>query len=190
MRTPNIPTLAEPRLIDLAFAELQTALVAKLDWLDHAFGKAQRLKEQRDKKTVTYPAVYAGRKEYLEVFPDEHIGNFTFFDVEDGEEIGHIGRATINLEVKFGLIVWFDYRKVYRSDWQQRTIENVKAEVIEAIKTSTLSRSSIRMEKSWERSENIYKGYTDKEVRQQFLMRPYGCFRIDCIIRFRDKAPC
>lgn len=190
MRTPQVPTLIDPQLIDKAFMEIQTSLVAKLDWLDHAFGKAQRLKEQVEGKTVIYPGVYVGQEEYLNVFPDEHIGNFTFFDSYDGEDLDHKGRGNISFSAKFGLIVWFDYRTVYPNDWQQRTIENVKAEVIDAMKRTLTSLSSIRMTHTWERSEDIYKGYTDKEIRQQFLMRPFGGFRIEGNIIFNELPNC
>ncbi len=190
MRTPQIPTLADATLIDKAFLEIQTSLVAKLDWLDHAFGKAQRLKKMTDGKVVIYPGVYVGQEEYLNVFPDEHIGNFTFFDMEDGEDLDHKGRGNINFTASFGLIVWFDYRKVYPNDWQQRTIENVKAEVIDALKRTLTRQSSITLTRTWERSENIYKGYTNKEVRQQFLMRPYGGFKIEGDITFKELTNC
>jgi|VirMetMinimDraft_7_1064189.scaffolds.fasta_scaffold08928_2 hypothetical protein len=190
IRTPQIPTLAEPKLIDLALLEIQTALTAKLPWLNHAFGKAQRLKEERDGRIVIYPGVYAGSEDYLEVFPDSHIGNFSFFDVDDGEEMNGMNRASIAFEAKIGLVVWFDYRKVYPGDWQQRSIENVKAEVIEALNTSAFRRSSVIFYKAWERSESIYKGYSDKEIMQQFLMRPYGGLKIEFFIKYQEKPNC
>lgn len=191
MRTPQIPTLADAKLIDKALLPIQTSLTTKLSWLNHAFGKAQRLKEVVEGKTVIYPGVYVGGEEYLKVFPDSHIGNFTFFDIEDGEELDHKGRGNVDFSVNFGLVVWFDYRTVYQADWQQRTIENVKSEVIDALKTTLLPiGSSLRITRSWERSENIYKGYTDKEIREQFLMRPFGGFKLEGELQFSELSNC
>ena len=189
IRTPAVPVLVDPKLIDVALSEIQTILTTELSWLDHAFGKAQRLKRDDGAKTVTYPAVYIGVKDYLPAFPDSHIGNFAFFDIQDGEEITN-GRQTVDFEANFGLIVWFDYRSVYSADWQERSIDNVKAEVIEVLKNAVLSQSSISLVRSWERSESIYKGYTDNEVDRQFLMRPYGGFKIEGIIKYHDQTRC
>ena len=190
IRTPQIPVLVDAKLIDKALIELQSSLTSKLTWLDHAFGKAQRLKKLVEGKVVVYPGVYVGKEEYLNVFPDGHIGNFSFFDIEDGEELDYRSRQNIHTEAKFGLVVWFDYRKVYPADWKSRTIENVKAEVMAALKTTSARNSSIRLTRFWERSENMYKGYTDKEIDQQFLMRPYGGFKLEGTITFSEIPNC
>jgi len=190
IKMPTIPQPVDPKLIDVALLEIQTALTSKLSWLNHAFGKAQKLVELKEKRQVKFPAVYIGKEDYLKMFPDSHIGNFTFFDIEDGQDIAHMGRRVQDYRTKGGLIVWFDFRTVYPNDWQQRTIENVKFDVIEAIKDTTLVQSQIRMSKSWERAEAIYKGYTDKEIDNQFLMRPFGGFRIDFDIKYFDRLKC
>jgi hypothetical protein len=192
IQTPQVPTLAEPVLIDYVFEEVQQQLIAELAWLDVAFGKAQRVKEVVSGSTIVSPVVYAGGKKYVRVFPDQHIGNFTFFDVENGEDsIIHGGAKTVQFVTRFGLVVWFDFRKVYPDDWQQRTIDNVKNDVLQAIKNSRFTRShGIRFFSFQERAERIYTGYTDKEINQQFLIRPFGGFRINGEIKYKDQTKC
>lgn len=191
IKMPTIPQPVEPKLIDVALLEIQAALTDNVSWLNHAFGKAQRLTEVKEKRQVRFPAVYIGKEDYLKVFPDSHIGNFSFFDVEDGQEVAHMGgRRVQDYKTKMGLIVWFDFRTVYESDWERRTVENAKSEVIDAIKAMTLVHSQIRMTKTWERAEKIYRDYTDKEIDNQFLMRPFGGFRIDMDIKYFDRQKC
>ena len=190
IQTATIPTLADPVLIDAVLLEMQATLAANLPWLDFAFGKAQRLTKEVLGKTIIYPAVYSGKEEYLSVFPDSHIGNFTFFDIENGQDtLSHGGVKKVDLITRLGLIVWFDFRQVYPADWQQRTIDNVKQDVLQVIKANRPA-----VAKGWrftsfeERSERIYPGYTNKEISTQFLMRPFGGFRINGEVKYFDQC--
>lgn len=189
--TPKIPELVEPVLIDAALLEIQMLLVDKLEWLDHAFGKAKQLKEVRaDKSLVVFPSVYIGQQDYFKVFPDEGIGNFTFFDIEDGETFKQIGRKNADLRTKFGLIVWFDFRNVYPDDWQNKSVENVKAELLTVIRSNPLKSSTIKINRILDRADNVYRGYTHKEIDYQFYMRPFGGFRIEGEINYLEKVKC
>jgi hypothetical protein len=57
IQTPQVPTLAEPVLIDYVFEEVQQQLVTELAWLNVAFGKAQRVKEVVSGSTIVIPVV-------------------------------------------------------------------------------------------------------------------------------------
>lgn len=189
MRTPQVPTLAEPKLIDWALNEIQEGLTDGLPWLNHAFGKCQAIKQVKERRTVVSPNVYVGKEEYLKVFPDSHIGNFSFFVIGD-ESLDHARRDNINFKASFGLVVWFDYRKVYPNDWQNRSVDNVKSTVISLLRSMRLSRSQIKFNHITEQASSIYKEFTDKEIEDQFLMRPYGGFRVNGEIVFFEKTPC
>jgi len=188
--TPAIPTLANPLMIDNAFAQIQTKLVAGLSWLDHAFGKAQRMKQTVNGSTFIYPAVYIGNQDYLNVFPDAHIGSFTFFDITTSEDIKDRNRVNTTLETTFSLILWFDFRKVYPANWQLQTTENVKAELLEFFRTNTFPNAKVRMSKIYDQAEDIYRNYTDKEIDDQFLMRPFGGFRMEGEIQYFEDPVC
>lgn len=190
IKAPTIPTLIDPKLIDVVLLEIQTGLAGKLSWLNHAFGKAQMLSELKDNRIIKSPSVYIGKEDYLSVFPDSHIGNFIFFDVDDGQQISNTGRKVQDYRAKVGLIVWFDFRTVYPTDWKNRTVENVKSDVVDAVNSLRLVSSQIRMTTYWETAERVYKGYTDKEIKNQFYMRPFGGFRIDLDMKYFSGNKC
>lgn len=185
MINPTVPALASAKGIDAALYEIQTKIVVDLQWLNAAYGKAQRLVKMLDRGEYYYPGVYVGAKDYLPVFPDEHLGNFVFFDVQDGETEVYFNqkRATV------GAVFWFDFTTVY-NDWELRTIENVKHDVEEFFDNVPLKISSIERGPTFERAENIYPGYSHREVQRQFLMRPYGGFRINFDFQFFTKTVC
>lgn len=190
MKVPTLPVVTDPQLIDIALTEIQAALTDSLSWLDHAFGKAKKITKTVDNKASSKPYVYAGLKDYLPVLPDETLGCFSYFEIEDGEEIKAASiRASADFVANFGLVVWFDFRKVYPTDWERRTNEHVKKEVLDALRT-TLRGSSLTLLKFYERAENIYKGYDHKEINNQFLMRPFSGFRLDGTIKYFETQRC
>ena len=182
--TPTIPTYSPARLIDAALLEIQDGLTTQLSWLNTAFGKAQRLVRRKDGREVFYPGVWYGEADYLPVFPDGHIGNFSFFDVEDGQTVEREPGFHGEMVADFGLVFWFDFRDVYPVGWELRTTENVKADVLSALKAIKIDRGAFRINQIFERAENMYPGYTISEIDDQFLMRPYGGFRIEGELRY------
>ncbi len=194
IKNPSIPTITDPQLIDAALAEINTKLVAGLSWLNSAFGKAIRLEETVDGKKRAFPAIYTGETlgtEYIKLIPDSHLGNFSFFDVEDGDEAKWVGRNYDQFVSRIGLVFWFDFRDVYPSDHTTRTIDNVKATVYRLLKEMRLTKSTISFNKFHERKERVYRGYWVPDMDNQFYMRPYGLFRLDGEIRYRETStPC
>ncbi len=67
---------------------------------------------------------------------------------------------------------------MYPSDWQSRSIEEVKASFLNVL-TGTSYTHSVENFTIYEDARSIYKGYSHKEVEQQFLMREYGGFAIE-----------
>lgn len=173
---PSIPTPVEPKLLDAAFASIQSSLSTGLSWLTTAYGMAERRVEEQEGRIVYFPAVYSGSREYLKVFPDSHLGSFSFFDVDNGllvDEWQTYNRQRIQSE--FALILWFDYRDVYPADHQQRTISNVASDILAVLRNVP----GITIERVLDRGDDIYKGYTSQEIKQQYFMRPYGALRFE-----------
>lgn len=186
--TITVPTLAEPKMIDLALQEVNTMLTNELSWLNYAFGKCEKRVEEVDNRKVTFPAIHVGQNEYEPLFPDSHKGNFSFFDVPDASEGTIRGRLNTDIKAKFSLIVWFDFDKVYPVNTDQYTTRNVIAQFTELFRTKTFNLVKFGPSmKYYEEGANIYKGYTDKEIQSQFLMRPFGGFRIEGEIMYHEK---
>jgi hypothetical protein len=178
-------TLDIPRLADGAIVLANAKLVALLPWLGNAFGSAQKIPGEKG-FFPNIPIQANGTKDYLEVFPNEKLGNFSFWDIADGQTV-RIEGDFFRVNFQAGLVVWGDLRNVYPADWQTRTGANVEHEVSEALRRTGLlaSNSEITI---FREADNIYRGYNHKEVNHQFLLRPYFGFRINCSLN--HKTPC
>lgn len=186
MLNPTIQTLVNPELIDLALQEIQTNLMSSLSWLTYAYGKAER---RIYDKGIVAPAVYVGNEEYLKLFPDEHLGCFSFFIVKDGSDF-LVDRQAIEGNAEFSLVVWFDFTKVFPDDHDQRNTRNVIKLVTDVFRTKSFRYSSVLFESVFEDGNNIYKGFSDKEIENQFLMRPFGGFRLQGKIQYFSNPQC
>ena len=186
MNTPNTPSITDPKLLDLAFAPIQTKLESGLSWLDKAFGKCQRLERLLNGKTTIKPSIYVGGnddRQYLDLFPDSSIGNFCFFDVDDLKEHAWQRNQGGPVMAKVGIVFWFDFRDVYPTDHVNKSVENVIDEILQILKTTRLVVKS-----HVEQSANIYPRYTIAEIDNQFLMRPFGGFRINCELQINESC--
>ena len=173
-------------MLDKVIGEIQQGLV-EISWLDVAFGRAQRLiKQTPSGRRVTTPNVYAGgwnghgADDYIEVSPDAQIGNFSFFAVEDPQDI-RPGVGQKEFRTPFGLITWFDCRKAFNSATNRNT-EKLKADVLKVLTGRSgfvLTQGHIELTRIYEQAQNIYRGFSLDEVDNQFLMHPYGGFRIE-----------
>lgn len=178
-RIERIPTISNPDLLDKVIAEVQKGLAEKLPWLDHSFGKAQRLVKMIANKRFYTPNVYAGDNEYLEVSPDANIGNFSFFDIEDPQTIEWIPKQRGAIKSTYGLVFWFDLRKV-RPGENYRNVESIKQEILKELNGGFwMKYGRIQVARIYERAESIYRGYTLDEVDNQFLMHPFAGLRFE-----------
>jgi len=182
----NAPTINNAVMLDKVLAGIQSGLVDNLSWLDAAFGRAQKLTKMVKGKKIVTPNVFCGGwqghgpNDYIEVSPDSKIGNFSFFWIEDPQTID-VGPFDRMIKTPFSLIVWFDLRKVYDSPTNRNT-EYLKAQVLNVLNGRTgwhLDSGRVIVSRIYEQVENIYRGFTISEIDNQFLMHPFGGFRID-----------
>lgn len=182
-----------PVLEDRALLYLQQHLADRLPWINYAFGRASKLAITRDGRTVYYPAYPANdavwAKEYISLWPDEHLGNFCFFELRDEQIVTEWGKRDMSKNVyRFGasLIFSFNLKKIYGGEtWKNSTPANVVNEVfVLGLATFANVGVSIEADRYYHNPENVYRGYTHNEMKNQFNMRPYGCFRIDLEINY------
>jgi len=178
MKLTKTPKPASPQFFDKPIGEIQDHLAATFTWLDHAFGKCQRLVKERDKRSYHYPAAHISKGKYESLLPGQHLGNFSFVELHDPQEIGEYQRSNNRATAKVSIIFWLNVGKIAASD--DRTTEVIKAQILKALtrdlflKSGSLSISSVS-----ERAENVYKGYDMKEVENQFIMQPFAGFRFE-----------
>lgn len=193
MSNTNAPVIKNPVMLDRVIGEIQNGLVENLPWLDAAFGRCQRLTKEMNGKRIVTPNVFCGgwrghgQNDYIEVSPDAKIGNFSFFEIEDPETI-EAGPWIRRITAPFSLIVWFDLTRVY-DEASNRNTEYIKAQILRVLNGRDgwhLTDGRIVVNRIYERSENIYRGYTLSEIDNQFLMHPFGGFRFEGILEFNE----
>lgn len=162
-------------LIDDTLAPIQQTLTASLSWLDTAYGKIERREKIRNEKPYKFPAVFIGGDpvvDWVDLMPDEGLGSYSYFEIDQDGGYEVINRSA-QPKFKFKLVFWFDWRDIFPSDWESRSIEEVKAQIL----TVLIAAPYTMMVKDWKWSEDaatIYRGFTHLEIDRQMLMRPYG----------------
>lgn len=189
----NAPIIQNPVMLDRVIGEIQKGLVENISWLDVAFGRSQRLTKMMNGKRIVTPNVYCGgwnghgENDYIEVSPDSKIGNFSFFEIEDPQTID-AGPWARSIRTPYSLIVWFDLTRVYGVETNRNT-EFLKSQILHLLNGRYgwhLSGGRVSVNRIYERAENIYRGYTISEIDNQFLMHPFGGFRMDGELYFDE----
>lgn len=190
-KAPIIPNAV---MLDRVLGEIQRGLTGGLDWLDAAFGRCQRIVKTIDGKRYITPNVYCGglegkgKNDYIEVSPDSHIGNFSFFVIHDPQIVDTFAGQPAEIKAPFSLIFWFDLRTIFGSDTNRNT-ELIKAQIMKILNGRTawhLQGGRIIINKTYEQAQNIYSGFTLDENDNQFLMHPFGGLRFDGIIEYTE----
>lgn len=172
-------------LLDKSIADFEKGLARHLPWLDNVFGKSERVTKQTPEgKVLRLPTYYYSIDDYEELTPSDSLGNYAYFEIEDGQDVtmDHGGAALITAD--FSLVVWLDFRKLQGTD--SRDKESIKREILTALNSIVSDNGSISVTNVYERAENVFSGYDIDEVDNQCLMHPYGGFRFEGRIMSRD----
>lgn len=183
----RVPKKQQPRLFDKLIQELQDGLAARLLWLDHSFGKAERLViDVKGRKHFT-PNIYLGKNEYLPISPDSGLGNYSFFILEEPQRTEYAPGDRTAIKTPFSLVVWVDMRTIEDAD--ERNTEAIKQQVLRALNGGILTREGkITINKIYERAENVFNGFSLDEIKNQFLMQPFAGFRFAGEMEIKDDC--
>lgn len=166
-----------PTMFDKAFGYIQDALSSELLWLNHIFPQAERLVKNINGKRVYSPNVYIGDNEYELITPDaQGIGNYSFFLLDEPQRIEYEDGSRIHATAPFSLVVWFDIRTVFNDD--TRDMERAKRDVLRAVRHTWMRHGRFHIDRIYQRAENVFKEFTLDEIDNQYLMQPYGGFRL------------
>lgn len=184
----RIPIKSNPKLFDKAFAQIQTSMGNELLWLDHIFGKAERLVKDINGKRYYTPNVFVGGNEYYDIEPDDRkLGNYSFFTLDEPQDLTHYVGDRTHLKAPFSLIIWCDMRKA--GGYDERNTESLKQEILWCLNEDTHMRHGhFHITRIWEKAENIFKGFTLDEIDNQFLMHPYCGWRFEGIISISTEC--
>lgn len=189
-------TLDSPKFLDIAINEINDKLKLKFSWLSEAFGRAERYtetskdgnyKEATGYGIIEHPAIYSGNNHYIKLFPDTAIGNFSFV-ISDEFQITERKFQSINGSSDIEFIFWFDFRSVYPNNYETRNVMNVIYDVMKFFNETSFAKSDISVSSYDTRVDEIYKGFSHNEIKDQFSMRPYGCFKIKTKIYLKETC--
>jgi len=176
----RIPIKQNPKLFDKAFAGMQLGMGEHLLWLDHIFGKAERLVKVVNGRKYYTPNVFVGGNEYEDITPDAtNLGNYSFFVLDEPQELSHDVGDRTHIHAPFSLIVWCDLRNL-PSAYEERNTEALKQEILQCMNDHIWMRHGhFRLNRIYEKAENVFKGFTLDEIDNQFLMQPYCGWRFE-----------
>lgn len=177
-----------PRLFDKIIGDMQRGLAAGLPWLNHIFGRAERLVREVGGRRFYSPNVYAGGNDYILVAPDsQQLGNFCFFTLDDPQGVTWSPGDTSQLRAPFSLIVWVDMRTI--GVGENRNTEAVKREILTVLNGGLwLREGRMTISRIYERAENVFAGFSLDEVENQYLMHPFCGWRFNGELFINDDC--
>lgn len=201
----SIKLKANPVLLDLVLQNIQETLLAKIDWLDYAFGRAYKnVKYENDGRKYIYPAVYVNDGEYIDMTPNDNLGNFTWFDIYDPQIVELGTRGAPVFSYSGALVLWCNQESIFgNSDFVY--LEELKQQILEVLQSpGILSYGKVLPLRVYDRFENIYKGYTIEKVYNTFLysgediqyvdkmffMHPYAGLRFELNLKIQKINVC
>ena len=164
-------------LIDKPIGEIQKYLQDNLPWLDNIYGRSQKL--VRDRKI--YPAFKACDADYRDLCPDEELGNYAFFVVNDPLTIDDFSPHIKNkLSSEVSIILWFNMDEAE----PDASTEQLKGEILSIIGDITIKSGQFIPERIYE--TDIFKGYNIDENKIQYMMFPFYGFKITGTLYYRE----
>lgn len=187
MAIDRIQKVKNPTLFDRVIVSAEDSLAEALPWLNHVFGRCERLVKEVNGMRRFTPAWYLGHNEYVGLLPDDVLGNFCFFNIDDPTEIQWARGERNRLTATYSLILWVDMRTVEDDDSRNR--EAVKEQVLKVLNGGLRLRNGhLSVSTIYERSENVYSGFTTDEVDNQFMMSPYAAFRFEGVVMIDESC--
>ena len=176
------PKPESPVLFDLVITQVQDTLASELSWLNYSFGKSQKLRTEKGKEKYNYPAVHIRDGKYQDVSPDKKLGSYSFFILEDPQQITFYPHSSNNIEAKYSLIFWLDLDSLY-PHISERNTEAVKGDILNILtKRLFLTYGRLSVTNIQEQAKNVFREYDIDEVLNQPLMQPYAAFRFEGIL--------
>lgn len=171
---------AQPKLFDRPIQDLQKSIGRKLLFMNHIFGRCERLLKVVDGRRYFTPNIYKGKDEYELLTPDNtDLGNYCFFVPDEPEVMVANFGISGRLRAPFSLVVWVDQRTI--EDEDARNVYDLELKVLDAIASpGVLRHGGIEVTRVYHKAENVFQGFTMDEVDNQFLMSPFMGLRVEC----------
>ena len=174
IRDPRVVAPTSPTGLDNKINYINYNLSQDLPYINKLFGKAYKLYDKAKDKEI--PQAYLGNNRYFPLTPNDRVGCFTFFDIEDPVETtteGIFQRPTF-LKADARLIMFGDFRKITPS-YEYPAEDQIAKEVIDS-----LSRSSVRFKEYYSKTTSVvYDGYDITDNEKLLNYYPYFAIRFN-----------
>ena len=189
----RIPMKNNPVLLDKVIQGIQVKLKERLSWLNHSFGRGYKITEYQGEDKVLYPAAYVGNGEYESLMPSDTLGNFSWFDIYDPQEITVFTPGKTNLKFSGAIVFWFDLNTIF-ADARANYSEEVKNEILSVLSSPGLVEDGkFKLIAVYETLEKLYDGYSImraynpysyksegiQNIDKQFFMHPFAGIRVE-----------
>ncbi|TPG66069.1 hypothetical protein [Hymenobacter nivis] len=173
---PEAPTLPAPVGLDAEIQRLQLLLAAELSWLQVSYGKAYRGSRKAPGGKVQYfPEVYAGKREYRDVLPNDNVAAQSFF-YPTGPQANPNREplpGTLSLQQPVDLIVWgnleaIDPTKTWRYE----------AELVVDVVRVLNEDGRARIVRVVTQAEEVFRGFSPELLPAHQLRQPWAGFRV------------
>lgn len=169
----------EPKLFDRPIQDMQKSIAKRLLFMNHVFGRCERLIKAVDGRKYYTPNVYKGGDEYELLTPDNaDLGNYCFFVPDEPEVMVSNFGISGRMKAPFSLVVWVDLRTIEEKD--VRNVYDLELKVLDAVASpGVLRNGGMEVTRVYHRAENVFAGFTMDEVDNQYLMSPFTGLRIE-----------
>lgn len=172
--TPVAPTLPVAVGLDGIIQELQLLLAERLSWLSVSYGKAYRGSRREGGKTVYFPEVYDGGREYRDVLPNDSVQAQSFFYPRDPATTGATepGGTSLPLAQTVDFLFWGNLERIEPGK-DYRYEAELLADVLRV-----LNEGGALVQRVYTAPDEVFRGFSVDTVAEQVLRQPYCGFRV------------
>lgn len=171
--TPIAPVLPHAAGLDAVIQRLQLLLAERLPWLSVSYGKAYRGSRREGTKTIYFPEVYDGGREYRDVLPNDNVQAQSFFYPRDPATTGASepgGPLSLNQTVDY--VFWGNLERIEPGK-DYRYEAELLAEVL-----AVLNEGGALVQRVYTSPEEVFRGFSVDTVVEQVLRQPFCGFRV------------
>lgn len=207
-KDPFTPLIENPVNIDVPIQSLQQA-IATLPWISKSFARAYLACKKLEgpgglgSKVSYYPQVWQGfeddgrARDLLNVMPNDNLEAQSFFKVEEPIEcLKYLPNNFSIMSAKLSIIFWFNMERIQDRLDPGKVLNYSYNEVLKGSVQRILTNhmfdtdgNDLKVLRVYETPKQVYNGYTIDDVRDQELTYPFGGFRFECQLVYRESCP-
>jgi len=190
MSCATIPNrFTNPVLHAKIIQDFQERFDDQLQWLEKVYPLARVGETKKeDGSTFRYPQVYVndGGRDYYDLRPDDNLSCFGFFEMNDAYPV-NVDQSEVGFNISF--IVWYNLKKLDNGKNYDYSAE-LLAHVLKVLENYTEYSSSITDLEIEPRPEEVFSKYSFEQTDNQYLMYPFGAFKLSFTIADTINADC